>query len=177
MLLVDFQIKEEIRQGNLKVTPFREENINPSSLDVRLGDMFGIPKAKGIYINPLDFLSFETQVEKKRQYLLNPKSFVISCLLEHITLPKDITAHLKGRSSLGRLGLENSSCAGHLDPYFSGFVTIELFNYSDYPIMLTPGMSIGQLNFFKHVACYKGYSEKESSKYMNQVPGQGSKGI
>ena len=48
-------------------------------------------------------------------------------------------------SSLGRLGLLTHSTAGFIDPGFSGHVTLELSNVANLPIMLYPGMKIGQI--------------------------------
>lgn len=177
MLLVDHQIKAEIMLGRVIIDPYDPTLVNPSSIDVRLGNMFGIPKPRYEVIDPLDPLSFTTEMEELNTYVLQPKSFVISCLKERVELPNDITMHVKGKSSLGRLGLENSSCAGHIDPGFPGAVTIELFNYSNYPLKLTAGMKIGQLCLFKHPACRDDYASRANSKYTNQIAGQGSKGI
>lgn len=177
MILCDFQIKAEIERGTLKISPFDESLINPSSLDVRLGHYFGVPKPTYVAIDPLDPTSFRTDMEEAGFYMLPAKSFVIGCLLEKVEYPLDITGHLKGKSSLGRLGIENSSCAGHLDPQFAGHVTIELFNYLDCPVKLTAGMKIGQLVFFKHVPAEHGYGDRQTSKYQNQQAGQPSKGV
>ncbi len=62
-----------------------------------------------------------------------------------MTLPDDLAARLEGKSSLGRLGLLTHSTAGFIDPGFNGHVTLELSNVATLPIMLWPGMKIGQL--------------------------------
>lgn len=177
MVLTDQEIMAEIMTERVKVTPFKKDLINPSSLDVRLGNKFGVVKAQYVNVDPTDPTSFFTDTNEYSKYILGPNEFVIACLLEDITLPKNISAKLMGKSSLGRLGIENSSCAGWVDPGFSGVLTIELYNYSKNHIVLTPGMKIGQLTFFKHNPCLVSYGEKESSKYQNQTPGQGSKGV
>ena len=41
------------------------------------------------------------------------------------------------------------STAGFIDPGFTGHVTLELSNVATLPIMLWPGMKIGQLAFFR----------------------------
>ena len=66
-----------------------------------------------------------------------------------MTLPDDIAARLEGKSSLGRLGLLTHSTAGFIDPGFSGHVTLELSNVATLPILLWPGMKIGQMCFFR----------------------------
>jgi deoxycytidine triphosphate deaminase len=52
-------------------------------------------------------------------------------------------------SSLGRLGLLTHSTAGFIDPGFSGHVTLELSNVANLPIVLWPGMKVGQLCLFR----------------------------
>jgi len=52
-------------------------------------------------------------------------------------------------SSLGRLGLLTHSTAGFIDPGFTGHITLELSNVATLPIILRPGMKIGQLCLFR----------------------------
>ena len=66
-----------------------------------------------------------------------------------MTLPDDLAARVEGKSSLGRLGLLTHATAGFVDPGFTGHVTLELSNVATLPIMLWPGMKIGQLCFFR----------------------------
>jgi len=51
-------------------------------------------------------------------------------------------------SSLGRLGLIVHATAGYIDPGFDGNITLELSNVANLPILLYPGMKIGQISFF-----------------------------
>ena len=62
-------------------------------------------------------------------------------------MPDDIVARLEGKSSLGRLGLLIHSTAGYVDPGWDGTLTLELSNVANLPIVLTPGMPIGQISF------------------------------
>ena len=60
--------------------------------------------------------------------------------------PSFIPTH---NSSLGRLGLLTHSTAGFIDPGFTGHITLELSNVATLPIILHPGMKIGQLCLFR----------------------------
>lgn len=180
MPLVDTQIKERIEKGDLIITPFDQSLINPSSLDVRLGKhITKTDIAPGYFsINPKNKSSFidHTYVIDST-YVLNPNEFILGCLEEYVEIPNDVCVKLMGKSSLGRLGLDNSSVAGWVDNGFRGILTIELKNIGKHPILLTPGMPIGQLVFFKTDDPEVPYHLKASSKYVDQVPGQGSKGV
>ena len=82
-------------------------------------------------------------------FVLHPGEFVLGSTLERVHLPDDVAARLEGKSSLGRLGLLTHSTAGFIDPGFNGHVTLELSNTATMPILLYPGMKIGQLCFFQ----------------------------
>lgn len=127
-------------------------------------------------IDPTDKDSFSTGSFEADSIILDPGDFVIACLMEDITLPDFICASLRGRSSLGRLGIDNSSPAGHIDNGWSGVLTIELANHNpNVAIRLTAGMSIGQLIFYQTEPAERPYGE--TGRYQRQKPGQGSKGV
>jgi hypothetical protein len=73
-------------------------------------------------------------------------------------------------SSLGRLGLLTHSTAGFIDAGFSGHVTLELSNVATLPIMLWPGMKIGQLCFFRLSSPteHPYGSDRHGSRYQGQ---------
>ncbi|MBA2391046.1 MAG: dCTP deaminase, partial [Geodermatophilaceae bacterium] len=87
-----------------------------------------------------------------------------------VSLPDDLAGRLEGKSSLGRLGLLTHSTAGFIDPGFSGHITLELSNVANLPIMLWPGMKIGQLCLFRlsSPAEYPYGSEIYGSRYQGQ---------
>ena len=76
---------------------------------------------------------------------MHPGEFVLGSTYEQVLLPSDLAGRLEGKSSLGRLGLLTHSTAGFIDPGFSGHITLELSNVATLPILLYPGMKIGQL--------------------------------
>ena len=61
-------------------------------------------------------------------------------------MPNDMLGRLEGRSSLGRVGLLVNLNSRYVDPGFEGKVTLELFNITNRPIRLLPGMRIAQLS-------------------------------
>jgi dCTP deaminase len=72
---------------------------------------------------------------------------VLGTTLERIVIPDDILGKLEGKSTLGRLGLMIHSTAGYVDPGWDGELTLELSNVATLPIVLHPGMRIGQMSF------------------------------
>lgn len=184
MPLVDHEIREAIKAGEIKIDQFDADLINPNSLDVCLGNKFTELLSNDMawiggdwvpYINPLKKSTFTFETTEAKYYDLMPGGFVLGCLLENITLSDNICAEIRGKSSLGRLGLINSAHAGWIDAGWSGVLTIELSNVAHHPIQLTPGMKIGQIIFHRTEVVEKSYSI--TGRYSNQQAGFGSLGI
>ena len=153
MLLSDSDIRAEITAGRVKVEPFTEAMVQPSSVDVRLDRFFRVfENHKYSVIDPSTEqpdLTREVAVTADEFFILHPGEFVLASTYEVITLPDDIAGRLEGKSSLGRLGLLTHSTAGFIDPGFSGHITLELSNVANLPVKLFPGMKIGQLCLIK----------------------------
>jgi dCTP deaminase len=153
VLLSDRDIRAEVAAGRVKVEPFTEAMIQPSSVDVRLDRFFRVfENHKYSVIDPSieqADLTREVAVTADEFFILHPGEFVLASTYEVITLPDDIAGRLEGKSSLGRLGLLTHSTAGFIDPGFSGHITLELSNVANLPVKLFPGMKIGQLCLIK----------------------------
>jgi dCTP deaminase len=153
VLLSDRDIKAEIDGGRVRLEPYDEAMVQPSSIDVRLDKFFRLfDNHKYPFIDPAEDqpdLTHLVEVERGEPFILHPGEFVLGSSFEIITLPDDLAARLEGKSSLGRLGLVTHSTAGFVDPGFSGHVTLELSNAATLPIKLWPGMKVGQLCFFR----------------------------
>ncbi len=147
MILSDITLTEMLTTGELKMSPLTEAQIQPASIDIRLGDTFSIVEDSSSGIITLDSeISYKTI--KTDTYLLLPGQFVLATTMEYIELPDDLTAFVEGRSSLGRMGLFIQN-AGWVDPGFKGEITLELFNANRCAIELRAGRRVGQLVFAK----------------------------
>ncbi|MFP3713776.1 dCTP deaminase [Puerhibacterium sp. TATVAM-FAB25] len=153
MLLSDRDIRAELDAGRVVLDPYEPDMIQPSSIDVRLDKYFRLfDNHKYPVIDPSQEqpeLTRLVEVGPEEPFVLHPGEFVLGSTFETVTLPDDVAARLEGKSSLGRLGLLTHSTAGFIDPGFGGHVTLELSNVATLPILLWPGMKIGQLCFFR----------------------------
>ena len=153
MLLSDRDIRAEVEAGRLGVEPWDPVLVQPSSVDVRLDRFFRVfNNSRYTHIDPSlqqDELTAVVEPEGDEPFVLHPGEFVLGSTLEVVTLPDDLAGRLEGKSSLGRLGLLTHSTAGFIDPGFTGHITLELSNVANLPIMLWPGMKIGQLCLFR----------------------------
>jgi dCTP deaminase len=153
VLLSDRDIHTEIDSGRVRLDPWEPAMVQPSSVDVRLDRYFRLfDNHKYPVIDPAleqPDLTRLVEVEAGEAFVLHPGEFVLGSTYEQVSLPDDIAARVEGKSSLGRLGLLTHATAGFVDPGFTGHVTLELSNVATLPIVLHPGMKIGQLCFFR----------------------------
>ncbi|WP_130011391.1 dCTP deaminase [Serinicoccus sediminis] len=153
MLLSDRDILASIDAGRVRLDPWDPTMVQPSSVDIRLDRYFRLfDNHKYPVIDPAQEqpdLTRLVEVDPGESFVLHPGEFVLGSTYEEVSLPDDIAARVEGKSSLGRLGLLTHATAGFVDPGFSGHVTLELSNVATLPIVLHPGMKIGQLCFFR----------------------------
>ncbi|GAA4352255.1 dCTP deaminase [Angustibacter luteus] len=174
MLLSDRDIRTEIETGRVVLDPYDETMLQPSSVDVRLDRYFRLfDNHKYPVIDPSadqPDLTRLVEVSADDPFVLHPGEFVLGSVYEAVTLPDDVAARVEGKSSLGRLGLLTHATAGFIDPGFSGHVTLELSNVATLPILLWPGMKVGQLCFFRltSAAEHPYGSERYGSRYQGQ---------
>lgn len=147
MILSDKTILEMIEEGTLKISPIEEGQVQPASVDIRLGNTFSI-----VEDSPSGIITLENEIRYKTittdTYILLPNQFVLATTMEYFDLPNDLTAFVEGRSSLGRMGLFIQN-AGWVDPGFKGEITLELYNANRCAIELKAGRRVGQLVFAK----------------------------
>ncbi|MFZ1382450.1 MAG: dCTP deaminase [Scrofimicrobium sp.] len=152
MLLSDRDIRSAIESGRIELTPLELDLVQPASIDVRLDRFFRLfDNHRYSVIDPAAAqpkLTRQVEASGDEPFVLHPGEFVLGATYERVRLGDDLAARLEGKSSLGRLGLLTHSTAGFIDPGFDGHVTLELSNTATMPILLYPGMKIGQLCFF-----------------------------
>lgn len=181
MILSDRTIKEEISKKRIIIEPYEESMVQPSSIDVHLGDEFLVFNNTDVPFvdlkKPLEYTMTKVKVEENKPFILHPGEFVLGATDQRIALPNNIAARIEGKSSLGRIGLLIHSTAGFIDPGWDGQITLELSNVSRLPITLYPKMKIGQISFhMMSTEVDNPYgSSKLGSKYQGQRGPQPSK--
>lgn len=149
--LSDATIRSLVDEGRIRIDPYDPANVQPSSVDVRLGDSFRVfhnHRVSAIDLrNPPQNLTEEVRVDEGEPFVIHPGEFCLGRTLEWVELPDDIVSRVEGKSSLGRLGLIVHATAGFVDPGWKGTLTLELNNLTRVPIKLYPGLLIAQLSF------------------------------
>lgn len=150
-VLSDSTIRRLIGEGRIGIDPFEDAMVQPASVDLRLGDSFGVCRAHRIERvdlgdPPADFTE-QVTVPSGEPFVIHPGEFCLGTTAEVIRLPADILARVEGKSSIGRLGLTVHVTAGFIDPGFEGEITLEFCNLTRVPLLLRPGKAICQVSF------------------------------
>ena len=170
MILSDHTIMYNVVDNRLAIEPLDPNQIQPASVDIRLGNTFSI-----VEDFPDGIVTMDNQIAYKTitadRYVLMPGQFVLATTMEYFKLPDNLTAFVEGRSSLGRMGLFIQN-AGWVDPGFEGEITLELFNANKCAIELKAGRRVGQLVFAE---MDKPALHPYNGKYQGQKGATGSK--
>lgn len=133
------------------VTPYFTNNVQPASIDLRLGSEFIIfPRHFADGIDLADVRDQGTKIKLPNDdsfFRIGPGEFILGVTHEQVQIPNDLVARIEGKSSIGRIGLMVHVTAGFIDPGFRGHITLEIVNLRNVPIILRPGKEICQLSF------------------------------
>ena len=138
MILSDRDIRKAQANHGI-VEPWRDEHVQPASIDLRLGDQFIIWEDDGtgtlgqVRVTATDGMTIE------------PGQFLLGTTLETVTIHDHLVGLIDGRSSWARLGVAVHITAGYIDPGFHGKVTLELKNVGHQPVWLPVGDRICQM--------------------------------
>lgn len=171
MILADKQIRKMIKHHKL-VHPVNDDQINPASVNLTLGNTFLTPEPAidGDVTLGDEVEYFCHAIDDNDGFCLDPGEFALATTRECVNIPPNIAAFVQGRSSIGRIGLTTQN-AGFVDPGFHGHITLELVNESPNTIILTPGYPVAQLVFFESYSAEYPYN----GKYNDQVEATGSR--
>lgn len=161
-------ILTQIKERKLVVSPILSKNqIGASSIDLRLGNVFLMVRARGLshvdpqrFAHPTDAADDHELEQAKRQkherhevpfeqkFLLHPGMLVLVPTLEWVKLPANLQGTVTARSCWAREGLSIAT-ASLIHPGYTGIITLELANLGQIPLGLYPGLRIAQIAFQK----------------------------
>ena len=150
MLLSDGGLLDALATGDIDITPMRtggDPQIQPASIDVHLGEDLRIFTSGGEPVIDPERRQELTVAKRipEQGFYVDPEEFLLGTTVEAVTIGAGYAMQFTGKSSLARLGLTVHQTAGHLDPGFSGVITLEIKNVNIKPFKLRRGMPIGQL--------------------------------
>lgn len=170
MILDGKTLKDRVEDGSLIATRTlldgsemrlisSDLHIGPNSIDVTLGGKMLVATPKRA-IDPYDPDSITHEEYTPREhirdaepnFLLYPGTVYLGFAAERFSMepsfwPCPTVQMLDGRSTIGRIGITVHVTAGFGDIGFAGNFTLELVNLNTVPVILHPGMRIGQISW------------------------------
>jgi|Deesub1362A_J573_1020465.scaffolds.fasta_scaffold03956_7 dCTP deaminase len=114
-VLSDYEIKEFVKSGDIKIEPFEEANLEPASYDCRIGKV--LVAGRGI-VDP-----------NKERVILRTGEWAEIITLERIELSTKLVASYGLRSSITRRGIDWFG-GPQIDPGYKGRIVVSIFNAS-----------------------------------------------
>lgn len=158
MILTGSEIQKNVENGKIVIDPFDVSRLNPNSYNFTLGDKLLV------YENYVLDAKKENPVREiiipKEGYTLAYGTVYLGCTAEKIGSDYFVPI-IRGRSSIGRLGLFINITADLIDLGSVNQLTLQLNAVQ--PITIYPGMQIGQVTFWQPL----GEIEKYNGRYKN----------
>jgi dCTP deaminase len=133
------------------ITPLLKESsaFSTDAIDLRLGTHFLLP-----HVPPLPFSDLgssqlrsnylRVHVPLGKYLVVQAHQTVLGATLEFIKLPFDVAGQILTKSSVARTFVVIET-APWIHPFYRGCLTLEIANVSNTPLLLHPGIPIGQL--------------------------------
>jgi len=144
MMLTGSEIKKEIIAGNIKISGFDENQVNPHSYNLRLHDELMVYTCDELDMkkdNPVKTIKIPEE-----GLVLQPGELYLGRTVERINTDR-YAAVLDGRSSIGRLGICVHVTAGFIDIGFDGYITYEIQVIK--PVRVYANVKVSQISFYE----------------------------
>ena len=113
MILTDNQIRQLSSPNEQKtaqlIYPFLEDSLQSESYDLSIDNKIAILKKEIGCIELDDQKMIDNMYEERTLlpsgYIISPKEYILVYLKEKITLPNNLTAHIRPRTKFTRMGL------------------------------------------------------------------------
>lgn len=184
MQLCDKDIFDALKCGQLiflglnKKYPFvPEKQVQPASIDLRLGNRF-VKFKKDINsfdIKNIDFINEyldELFLEDNQGYTIYPREVIYCHIYEQMSIGNRYSARIEGRSRVARLGLSIHCTGDYINPGFLGSMPLQIVNNNHFPITIYPYIYICQIIIYEltqePLITYADKSTLSKNKYYNE---------
>ena len=147
MILSGKAVEGAVRNGNIRISPFNADQLNPVSYDLTLGA--GVVEycchgPRGVFLDARVDNAHEAYTMGPEGFILDPGTGYLMHTRERVWSDSFVSV-IDGKSSIGRLFVQVHQTAGFGDPGFDGQYTLEVT--CKYRTRLYPGMRIAQVRF------------------------------
>jgi len=158
MILTGKEIKKNLQEKKIVIDKFDESHLNPNSYNFTLSNKLLIYKN---FVLDAKVKNEVTEITIPEEgYTLANNVVYLGCTQEIIGSDYFVPI-IRGRSSIGRLGLFVNITSDLIDIGAVGQVTLQLTAVQ--PVIVYPGMQVGQVTFWKPM----GNIEKYHGRYQN----------
>jgi dCTP deaminase len=144
MILTGPEIDAQVKTKRIIIEPYDPSNLNPNSYNFALGDKLLVYQNK--VLDPHQDNPTEERIIPEEGLKLKPSRLYLAYIEERIGSAHYVPI-IKGRSSIGRLGLFITITADLVDQGAVGQWTLMM--HCVQPIIIYPHMRIGQMTFWK----------------------------
>lgn len=168
MILSDESILELLKAGHLIINPLNLKDIKSTHIDLHLSGK--LVRYVSTSIDLKKDTSFETEEFEipEHGFELKPGDFFIGSTVECVSIPNGLWGFIETKGNIARAGIQSHNTDGHVDPGFSGTITLEIKNNANHSIRIYSDMAFVQIHFFQATSqSLRPYS----GKYQNQQSG------
>ena len=145
-MLSNIDIKEILKSGDLKITPFNSRNLGPNTIDLTSSNEWWLYKKNIKNINIKKSWKDYMVKQKSEKIILQPHQKCLISTKEKISLPPYLTGIISGRNKYLRLGL-NISTTSFVQSSSSEKIIFQIDNTNSIPVTLYSGEKLIQIAF------------------------------
>ncbi len=146
-MLSDQKIRELVANNKL-LEPFNEKQLQTTSYCILSGKVAIVYQSLNEIVNLNNKKQIELishKIEIANGYHIKPGEYILVKTKEKLSMPENMTAHLRSWRTLIKLGLIMYD--QHIDPNFNGYLYIGLYNATRNIIDIYPNLIIAQIVF------------------------------
>lgn len=171
MVLSDKKIRELAIEYSMLV-PFDEGKLQAVSYDISSGNVAMVYQSLDATVDLRNKSQVELvtrKVDISDGYHIKPNEYLLVKTKERFSIPANMTAHVRPRTTFTRFGLIVSD--QHMNPNFQGYLYLGLYNATPNIIDIYPDLTIAQMVFEEvagEITDNKLYNHKKNAKYQNE---------
>lgn len=172
-ILSDKDIAVLLMDKTLKISPLEVSQIQPASVDLRLGDTLEVPEAgQTVDLAPSagkPKVALRTVSLNDGPFILKSGQCVRGATLEELEIPDFCNAKIYNKNSLAMLGLTVAG-TGYINPGYTGQMPLFIKNTGPFDLKLHKGIQICQLEVCAlQNKAFSPYSERYSEARQREV--------
>lgn len=185
MQLCDKEIYKEMARGELLFVgpdpnfPFKKDlQVQPASVDLRLGSKIMRFKDNILVFDTKDIMGASSYYAEKHfnddePIEMGPHETIFGEIYEQICIPDHLSARVRGRNRIARLGVSVHCTGDYINPGFVGTMPLQIINHNNFSVILYPHIEICQMVLYHlsdvPLVSYRERLDVASSTYFNGV--------